>query len=67
MYDRSPIRLLEDVFPSWRAMLMMFNQWHGGASVGHLPEAGGAGDQAAIMMDAFHIMASAKARMPKGS
>lgn len=31
--------------------------------VGHLPEAGGAGEQAAIMLDAFAIMDSAEAEL----
>ncbi|MBP2297951.1 hypothetical protein [Azospirillum picis] len=30
---------------------------------GHLPEAGGVGDQAAIMMDAFAIMSQAEAEL----
>lgn len=30
---------------------------------GHLPEAGGAGDQAAIMLDAFAIMDRAEAEL----
>lgn len=33
---------------------------------GHLPEAGGAGDQAAIMMDAFAIMTDAEAELLAG-
>ncbi|MFC5358262.1 hypothetical protein [Azospirillum himalayense] len=30
---------------------------------GHLPEAGGYGDQAAIMLDAFEIMSAAEAEL----
>jgi hypothetical protein len=32
---------------------------------GHLPEAGGAGDQAAIMMDAFAVMSAAWSRIQR--
>ncbi|PWC86048.1 hypothetical protein TSH100_13820 [Azospirillum sp. TSH100] len=34
--------------------------------VGHLPDAGGTGDQAAIMMDAFAIMSDAEAELLAG-
>lgn len=34
--------------------------------VGHLPEAGGVGDQAAIMIDAFEIMSAAQQRLEAG-
>lgn len=33
---------------------------------GHLPDAGGTGDQAAIMMDAFAIMTDAEAELLAG-
>ncbi|MGF7176996.1 hypothetical protein [Azospirillum doebereinerae] len=33
---------------------------------GHLPEAGGFGDQAAIMLDAFAIMTAAEAELLAG-
>lgn len=32
-------------------------------AAGHLPEAGGYGDQAAIMLDAFEIMSAAEAEL----
>ncbi|AWJ86320.1 hypothetical protein TSH58p_22660 (plasmid) [Azospirillum sp. TSH58] len=33
---------------------------------GHLPEAGGYGDQAAIMLDAFEVMSRAEAELVEG-
>lgn len=37
----------------------------GGMGVGHLPETGGAGDQAAIMIDAFGVMEAMAAKLPQ--
>ncbi len=34
---------------------------------GHLPEAGGYGDQAAIMLDAFAVMSAAEAELLAGA
>ncbi len=39
----------------------------GGMSVGHLPEAGGAGDQAATMLDAFAVLSTAHSELHPGN
>jgi hypothetical protein len=45
------------LIPLWLA-------WRGGGmGVGHLPFAGGAGDQPAVLMDAFSIMEDAFAKL----
>ncbi|BBK30314.1 hypothetical protein EDC65_2241 [Stella humosa] len=45
-------------------MLRFWAAWRGGGmGPGHLPAAGGYGDQAAIMMDALHLMDAADARL----
>jgi hypothetical protein len=38
-----------------------------GMGAGHLPDAGGAGEQAAIMMDAFAVMSAAEAELRKAN
>jgi hypothetical protein len=40
-------------------MLRVWTAWRGSATAGHLPDGGGALDQAAIMMDALAIMDAA--------
>ena len=56
-------------------MLGLWSMWRSGmGGVGHLPDAGGSLDQAAIMIDAFRAMDAAydvleeqkKARQPRG-
>ena len=46
-------------------MLRFWSAWRTGGmgGPGHLPEAGGFGDQAAIMMDALRVMDAAEARL----
>lgn len=45
-------------------MLHLFRLYQGGGmGVGHLPDAGGVMDQAAIMLDAFALMAGFEARL----
>lgn len=43
-------------------MLTLWHLWRGGGMApGPLPQAGGAGDQAAIMLDAFGVMSATQA------
>ncbi len=44
-------------------MIRLWRLYEGGMGVGHLPDAGGSMDQAAIMLDAFGLMAAAKAAL----
>lgn len=45
-------------------MLGLWQMYRGGGmGGGHLPDAGGAGDQAAIMMDCFRVMDAALAEL----
>ncbi|MGE0715651.1 MAG: hypothetical protein AB7P02_09420 [Alphaproteobacteria bacterium] len=45
-------------------MVRIWNQYRGGGmGAGHLPEAGGTGDQAAIMMDALLAMDAAEGEL----
>ena len=44
-------------------MLRLWRLFAPGMSAGHLPDAGGTLDQAAIMMDAFDAMTSAEAEL----
>jgi len=47
-------------------MLRLWKAFQGGGmGIGHLPDAGGFGDQAAIMIEAFEIMSAAKAELQK--
>jgi hypothetical protein len=57
-YRRNPVLRLTS--EDW-AMARLWGQYRGGGlgGVGHLPEAGGTGDQAAIMLDAFALMSEA--------
>jgi len=52
----------------WRAYRPVPGQIAGAAggvvpAAGHLPESGGAGEQAAIVMDAFDVMSQAEAEL----
>ncbi|NUB24308.1 hypothetical protein [Azospirillum brasilense] len=71
-YQRNPRYLLTDaewdMVRFWRAYRPTPGRIGGMAAgvipvAGHLPEAGGYGDQAAIMLDAFEIMSAAEAEM----
>lgn len=47
-------------------MVPLWRLWQGGSmSAGHLPDAGGTLDQAAIMLDAFRVMDGAEQRLRK--
>lgn len=46
-------------------MLRLFRQFAPGMGAGHLPDAGGMLDQAAIMIEAFSVMAEADQEMRK--
>lgn len=47
----------------WRAYRGGGPGLFGGGGGGHLPDAGGAGDQAAVMLDAFAAMSGAAAEI----
>lgn len=46
-------------------MVRLWRAYLGGMGLGHLPEAGGLMDQAAIMMDAFAAMSNAQYQIDK--
>ena len=46
-------------------MIRLWRLYQGGMGGGHLPDAGGSGQQAAIMLDAFAAMNAAEAELEK--
>lgn len=72
LYERNPAGAVPpwaiDMLTLWRAYAPPPGRIAGMAagvirSTGHLPEAGGAGEQAAIMLDAFECMTAAEAQI----
>jgi hypothetical protein len=62
LYEENPRYLLDE---SYWDMINIWRLFKGGTAGGHLPEAGGVMDQAAIMMDSFIIMDNAEAEFKK--
>jgi hypothetical protein len=44
-------------------MVRLWRLYQGGTGIGHLPESGGSGEQACIMLEAFAVMSGAEAEM----
>lgn len=75
-FDENPRKLLSDgdfeMVRLWRAAHPPAGRIAGMAGgiipvTGHLPESGGYGEQAAVMLDAFDAMSAAEAELERGS
>jgi hypothetical protein len=44
-------------------MVRLWRLYQGGVGIGHLPESGGAAEQACIMLEAFGVMTAAELEM----